>query len=245
MPDRVLVEILVAAPIETVWKALREPAEMCRWFGWNYPTMPEDIDMMFFQNTEADETNHTIRDKGGMPDWFALEAQGAQTIVRVIRSAPVTDATWQGIYDDVNEGWLTFFQQLKFVLERHPGADRRTVFLNGRAKSAATPQPAEALGLGPVAIVPVGERYAIDTAAGEKLEGTVWYREANQFGLTVDGYGDGLLILNARPRTAKSHHGGGSIIVTTYGLDDGAFGRLADRWKTWWAATYEVIETQP
>lgn len=245
MPDRVLVEILVAAPIETVWKALREPAEFCRWFGWNYPRLAEDVDMMFFQNTQADEATHTIRDTGGMPDRFALEAQGAQTIVRVIRSAPVTDETWQGIYSDVNEGWLTFFEQLKFVLERHPGAERRTVYLNGRAKSAGTPQPAQALGLGALAVVPVGERYAIESATGERLEGTVWYRSSYQLGLTVDGYGDGLLILNARPRTAKSHHGGGSVIVTTYGLDDAAFGRLADRWKTWWAATYEVIETQP
>jgi hypothetical protein len=245
MPDRVLVEILVAAPIETVWKSLRDPAEMARWFGWNYPSLAQDIDMMFFQNTEADETAHTIRDKGGMPDFFALEAQGAQTIVRVIRSAPVTDGTWQGIYDDVNEGWLTFFQQLKFALERHPGAERRTVFLNGRAASAATPLPAQALGLAALAVVRIGERYAVETATGETLEGTVWYRSTYQLGLTVDGYGDGLLIVNARPRTEKSAHGGGQVIVTTYGLDDAAFGKLVDRWKTWWAATYEVIETLP
>jgi len=245
MPDRVLVEILVAAPIETVWKALREPAEMCRWFGWNYPTMAQDIDMMFFQNTLVDEATHTIKDSGGMPDRFELEAQGAQTIVRVIRSAPATDGTWQGIYDDVNEGWLTFFQQLRFLLERHPGAERRTVYLNGRAAKAATPLPAQALGLDAVAIVPVGERYDTETAAGEKLTGTVWYRSAYQLGLTVDGYGDGLLILCARPRTAKSHHGGGSIVVTTYGLDDAAFDGVTDRWKKWWAGTYEVIETQP
>ena len=242
MPDRVLVEILVAAPIETVWKALRDPAEMCRWFGWNYPTMAQDIDMMFFQNTEADEATHTVRDSGGMPDRFELEAQGAQTIVRVIRSAPVTDGSWQGIYDDVNEGWLTFFQQLRFLLERHPGADRRTLYLNGRAASAATPLPAQALGLDVVAIVPVGERYAVETAAGEKLEGTVWYRGPYQLGLTVDGYGDGLLIVCARPRTAKSHHGGGNIVLTTYGLDDAAFDKVLERWKKWWAGTYEVIE---
>ncbi len=242
MPDRVLVEILVAAPIETVWKALREPAEMGRWFGWNYRNMAQDIDMMFFQNTNVDEATHTISDSGGMPDRFTLEAQGEQTIVRVIRSAPVTDGTWQGIYDDVQEGWLTFFQQLKFLLERHPGADRRTVYLNGRAASPATPQPVQALGLDPLAIVRFGERYAIETRAGEKLEGTVWYREPYQLGLTVDGYGDGLLIFNARPRTAKSLHGGGSVIVTTYGLDDAAFDQVLDRWKKWWAATYEVIE---
>ncbi len=119
------------------------------------------------------------------------------------------------------------------------------MFLNGRAKAAGTPLPSQALGLDPIAIVPVGERYAIETATGEKLEGTVWYRGSYQLGLTVDGYGNGLLIINARPRTAKSHHGGGQIIVSTYGFDDAAFNRLADRWKTWWAATYEVIETQP
>jgi hypothetical protein len=244
MPDRVLVEILVAAPIETVWKALREPAEYCRWFGWNYPNLAQDIEMMFFQNTQFDEATHTIRDKGDSPDRFALEAQGEQTIVRVIRSAPATDETWQGIYSDVQEGWITFFQQLKFMLERHPGADRRTVYLNGRAKSEGTPLPAQALGLDPLAVVRVGERYTIETRTGESLEGTVWYREAYQLGLTVDAYGDGLLIFNARPRTAKSHHGGGRIVVTTYGLDDAAFDEVQDRWKTWWAGTYEVIEMQ-
>jgi hypothetical protein len=244
MPDRVLVEILVAAPIDTVWKALRDPVEICRWFGWNYPRLAEDVDVMFVQMADGDVTAHTIT-ATGMSDRFALEAAGAHTIVRIIRSGPVTDGSWQGIYSDLTEGWLTFLHQLKFLLERHPGADRRTVYLNGRAASAATPLPAQALGLDPVAIVPVGERYAIETAAGETLAGTVWYRGAYQFGLTVDGYGDGLLIVNARPRTEKSAHGGGSIVVTTYGLDDAAFERVHDRWKQWWARTYEVIEVQP
>lgn len=37
----------------------------------------------------------------------------------------------------------------------------------------------------------------------------MWFRSAYQLGLTVDGYGDGLLIAIARPKTAKSAHGGG------------------------------------
>lgn len=243
MPDRVLVEILVAAPIDTVWKAVKDPAEARRWFGWDYPNLAIDLVEMWKGN-QADDENHELR-ADPMPDRFKLEALGNHTIVRIIRSAPAEDPSWQGIYDDLAEGWLTFLYQLKFLLERHPGVERRTVFLNGRAKSADTPQPTRTLGLDPVAIVPVGERYAVELATGETLAGTVWYRAAYQLGLTVDGYGDGLLIVNARPRTEKSHHGGGSIIATTYGLDDAAFGKLADRWTTWWAATYEVIETQP
>ena len=244
MADRVLVEILVAAPIETVWKAVRDPREMQRWFGWDYPNLAADLEMMFagMKTVITSDTERTLADE---PDRITFEAVGAQTIVRVIRSAPVTDETWTGIYSEVMEGWLTFFHQLKFVLERHPGADRRTVYLNGRAASAATPQPAEALGLAPLSIVPVGERYRIKTATGETLEGTVRYRGSNQLGITVDGYGDGLVVVSARPRTAKSLHGGGNIIVMTYGLDDAAYARVRERWTKWWRDTYEVIEIQP
>jgi hypothetical protein len=244
MADRVLVEILVAAPIETVWKAVRDPLEMQRWFGWDYPNLAADLDMMFsgLKTVIANDAERTLFDE---PDRFTFEAVGAQTIVRVIRSAPVTDDAWTGIYSDVIEGWLTFFQQLKFVLERHPGAARRTLYLNGRAASAATPQPAEALGLAPLSILPVGERYSVKTATGETLEGTVQHRGSYQLGLTVDGYGDGLVIVSARPRTAKSPYGGGNIIVTTYGLDDAAYAQVRERWAKWWRDTYEVIEIQP
>jgi hypothetical protein len=243
-PSRVIVEILVAAPIETVWKTLREPAEICRWFGWDYPKLAEEVEVMFVQGVQADEANHVLF-ADGMPDRFQLEPHGAHTIVRLIRSAPVTDAGWQGIYEESTEGWLTFLQQLRFAIDRHPGADRRTVYLNGRARTAGTPQPAEALGFSKLSVVPVGDRYETTTPTGEGLDGTVFYRTANQLGLTVDGYGDGLVVVNARPRTTKSAHGGGAVIVTTYGLDDRAFAGVTDRWTKWWRDTYEVIEIQP
>jgi len=244
MADRVLVEILVAAPIETAWKALRDPVELQRWFGWDYPDLAAEVEMMFLKNVIANEADRVLYAEG-LPDRFTFEAAGAQTIVRVIRSAPVTDETWTGIYSEATEGWLAFLHQLKFALERHPGVDRRTVYLNGRATSAATPQPVDALGLAALSIVPAGERYGARTAAGESIEGTVLYRGAYQLGLTVDGYGDGLIILSARPRTAKSPHGGGNVIVTTYGLDDGAYAQVRERWTRWWRETYEVIDIQP
>jgi uncharacterized protein YndB with AHSA1/START domain len=84
-PDRVVVEILVAAPIETVWKALREPAEICRWFGWNYPKLVDDVEWMFVKDVKADEATRTLWAEG-RTDSFKLEAVGSQTIVRVIRS---------------------------------------------------------------------------------------------------------------------------------------------------------------
>jgi hypothetical protein len=244
MTDRVLVEIFVAAPIDTVWKALRDPVEVKRWFGWDYPDYAAEVEMMFVQHFVADEANRVITSPG-MPDRFTLEASEAGTIVRVIRSAPVTDGSWAGVYSDVVEGWLTFLHQLKFVLERHAGADRRTIYLNGRAASAATPPPMEALGLTALSIVPNGERYDVTAATGERLQGTVLYRAPYQIGLTVDGYGDGLIVLGARTRTAKSPHGGGNVLIMTYGLDDAAFARVHERWTGWWRATYEVIDIHP
>src|SRR5262245_60629694 len=241
MPDRVLVEVLVAAPIDTVWKALRDPAEICRWFGWDYPDLAKEVQMIFVDHVIEDAANRTLSAKE-MPDRFVVEDAGTHTVVRIIRSAPVTDAGWQGIYDDVYEGWTMFLQQLKFALERHAGADRRTIYLNGRTKDAATPLPLAALGFSRLAAVPTGERYEIDTPAGETLRGIVRYRAADHLGLTVDDYGDGLLIVTTRPRTAKSPFGGGSIVITTYDMPDAAFTAARQRWADWWERTYEVIE---
>ena len=243
-PERVIVEILVAAPIETVWKALREPSEIVRWFGWKYPKLADDVEWMFVQDVKADEATRTIWAEGRM-DSFKLEAAGAQTIVRVIRSAPVTGADWRGIYEDSTEGWITFLQQLRFALERHPGSDRQTLFLNGRAKAAGTPLPEDAAGFGSLAVVPVGERYTVTATTGDTLEGTVWYRSTYQLGVTVDGFGDGLVVISARPRTAKSLHGGGSVLITTYDMAGDAFDRLRERWTAWWRGAYEVIEIVP
>jgi hypothetical protein len=243
MADRVLVEILVAAPIDVVWKALREPAEVIRWFGWQYPNLLTDTEGMW-ADTKEDAAKRTLY-SDGQPDRFTVEAVGNQTIVRVIRSAPAEDAGWSGIYDDVFEGWTTFFQQLKFALERHRGQDRATLFLNGRAKDAATSHPIDAMGLAPLWVVPAGERYRVQAKTGDTLEGTIYFRSPYQLGLTVDGVGDGLLILAIRPRTEKSPHGGGTVLLTTYGMKADALAALRKRWSEWWKQTYEVIEIQP
>jgi quercetin dioxygenase-like cupin family protein len=227
-PDRVVVEILVAAPIESVWKALREPAEICRWFAWNAPKLAEEVEMMFVQGVKANEAEHVLY-ADGLPDRFKLEACGAHTIVRVIRSAPVTDASWQGIYDESTEGWLTFLHQLRFALEASSGADRRTLFFNGRARAAGTRFPADA---GSRAARGGAGRPALhrDDRDRRRDQGTIWHRGPYQLGLTADVLGDGLIVVNDRPRTAKSHHGGGTVCITTYGVADAAFVRLRDRW---------------
>jgi hypothetical protein len=243
-PDRVLVEIVVAAPIDAVWRALRDPSQIRRWFGWDYAGLVDEVDLFFVTGVRADDAGYVLHFEG-MPDRFALEAAGSHTIVRLIRAATTDDVSWQGIYDDLIEGWLTFVQQLRFVLERHPADQRRALFLNGRAQKPGDLLPAEALGLGAAVVVPIGQRYKVATAMGDVLEGTIWFRTVYQLGVTVDAYGDGLIIINTRPKTAKSAHGGGTVVITTYGLNDVVFAQLRERWTRWWTSQYEVIEVQP
>ena len=243
--DRVLVEIIIAAPVERVWQALRDRAQISEWFGWQYPGAEAEYDFVAgaIATTRGEIREITTAD---MPDRFVVEPYDeGRTIVRVIRSAPATDPSWAGIYDDVSEGWTSFTQQLRFLIERAPRLPRRTLFLNGRARQAGDPTPLPALGLGLLATAAVGEHYSIRTATGETLSGEVWYRSAYQLGLTVKAFGDGLLIASTRPTTAKSPHGGGTLLLTTYGLSDAARADLLARWPAWWKKTFEVIEIQP
>jgi uncharacterized protein YndB with AHSA1/START domain len=118
MSDPVICEVVIAAPADAVWRALREPGEIRRWFGWDYDGLDEEIEYIFRGEAQVDDAARTLdMGPGGA---LALEDRGGATVVRVARAAT-------GDYDDVNEGWITFVQQLRFYLERHPGQDRRTV----------------------------------------------------------------------------------------------------------------------
>jgi uncharacterized protein YndB with AHSA1/START domain len=127
MSEPVLFEVVIAAPADTVWRALRDRTEIRRWFGWDYDGLDDEIDMIFFGETEVDDGARTLG--FGPAGRLALEDRGGETVVRVVRAAPAGSESWDGIYDDINEGWLTFIQQLRFMLERHPGEDRESVHI--------------------------------------------------------------------------------------------------------------------
>jgi hypothetical protein len=207
MPENaVAVETSIAAPFATVWKALRDPAEIRRWHGWEYDTdggLDAEIDVIYRQGVTADEAAGTITIGDGSR--FELEDRGGETRVRI--TMPEPGRSWDEHYHDIREGWASFLHQLRFALEQHPGDERRTLQLSG----------AGALGFDAGT---AGEPYADTTSWGERLSGQVLFRTAHQVGLTVDAYGPGLVIVHAN-RMA---------IVTAYGLDDDAFAALERRW---------------
>lgn len=245
--DRVIVEITLPAPADAVWRALREPAEVVHWFGWDHDALDDEVRQIFVDGAVADEATMTITWADG--DRFALLHTGDATILRVTRPAPAGGASWDDVYDEITEGWIAFVQQLRFALARHPGQDRRTIFLGGHAAApGGDPLGAVLPGLragdgaptGTAAARPgaPGTRYAARAATGAQLTGTVWHTAVHQTGLTVDGYGDGLLVVSGYDATARPPHGGADVIITTYGLDDAAFAELDRAWRTWWDDTF-------
>lgn len=237
--DRVLVEVTIAAPIETVWAALREPDQIRRWFGWDADTLKDEIEFIFVTHAEASESARTIQfgEYEGAADRFELESRGTSTALRVVRAGPAADGDWKDVYEDITEGWITFVAQLRLALEQHPGAERRTIYLSGKA-IAGQPSPSHALDVAGLRDTDDGRACTAQAPTGDTLTGTVWHRSPFQIGLTVEQWGNGLLVVTDKPASTSSPHGGGSVLLTTYGLGDDAFQALQTRWSAWWSARY-------
>lgn len=234
-----VIEVVVAAPSDVVWNALRDPAAITQWFGWNHPGLPEEIEYIFATHAQADDAAHRLT-----IDVYelTLEARGAETVVRVTRAAPA-GGSWDDIYDEIVEGWRTFIQQLRYTLNHHAGEPRRTIYLSGRARADGA-RPPEALGLGALSASPPGDAYAIGSAVGDRLSGRVWFRTGWQIGVVVDAFGPGLLVGMRRPPTEKSPFGGGMFVLTLYGFDDATYAAMVARWKAWFEANFDEVTLQ-
>ena len=246
-PSRVVVDVTIAAPIETVWRALRDPALLAQWFGWDYEQLAAEIDVIFVSGGAEVEPGRRL-DMGG--DVFELEAVGSATRVRLVRADAPAGDTWDGVYDDVDEGWRTFVAQLAFWLEVQAGvareqSARRTVYLAGHRESDTAPTLLAAVGLPGLEDLAVGQRFALTSSPGETLRGVVRFRSEHQLGVSVDTWGPGLLVFARRPPSPKSPHGGGFALVTTFGWTEAEMTRLGDAWAQPWSRAFSRTTRLP
>lgn len=231
MTEPFRVEVTIAAPIDEVWRALREPGLIRHWHGWEFEEnggLDAEINQIYVQDVDESAETRTLTMRHH--DTFTLHDTGeGRTLVRLVRAPRGTSPEWDAYYDDISEGWITFMHQLRFYLERHPGSPRRTVFLDGVAAV-----PLKYLGL-PMDLPP-GTRYTA-TLAGAEVAGQVWFRSANQAGFTVDGWGDGLLIIGAAGASRAM------AVLTTYGQDDEAYDAFRTHWTAWWREHFPALPT--
>lgn len=230
-------EVTIAAPVDTVWRELREPARIRHWHGWDAEGNDAEIEFIYITDTKEWPEKHRVQLNGG--DTVTLHAHAEQTLVRLTRAPRDPTSEWDAYYEQINEGWLTFVQQLRFALERHPDEERRTLYLAGASTGAGDLR--DELSLRDIADGPAGSRYD-DTVVGERVGGQLWFRSERQLGLSVDEWGDGLLVVAAAPDAANQPHGSAMAILTTYGLDDARFADLEQRWSEWWQTRYPSDE---
>lgn len=232
--DHVLVEVTVPAPADIVWAALRDPRKIKQWFGWDADTLKDEIDFIFVTHAAADEAARTVTFVG-VNDRYEVEARGDASVVRVVRSAPAgTD--WSDVFDGMIEGWISFTWQLAFALARHGLEPRRTIFFSGPPRADRLGRSLLGLDAAPAAGEPWTGPVGPDVSAGE-----VWFTARHQMGVTVDAWGDGLLVVVDQPPTEKKPRGFTMLTLTTYGLSDAALADLQTRWQAWWDERFETV----
>jgi hypothetical protein len=224
----------VAAPADAVWRALRDRAELQRWFGWDAEGLAEEIEDIFVTHAVASDGERILR-FDDIPDRFELEPRGADETVLRLRGAPLDSAA----YDGMHEGWLSFIAQLRFALERQPGKDRRTLYLTGQTPSADGLTVMAALGLTNVQTGgSVGDRYEVRGDDGQvALAGELWATSPRQTAITVGG-GTGLLVATQLPADIKPPYGGATAIISSYDLSDDEFQRVRHSWTGWWQTRF-------
>lgn len=232
------IEVTVAAPAEAVWDALRRKERIRHWHGWEFDGLDAEIDLIYFSEITEDAAGRTLALGDG--DRFTVEATDEGSRVILTRAAPSGDPEWDAYYDDVTEGWITFLHQLRFMLERQPSTDRRTLFYSGVADRSGP--VATELGLAGIADEGAGTPISVGLV-GEDVKGEVWFRSEHQLGITVDSWGgDGLLVVSYVPPSPSKPKGAAMAVLSTYGLDDARLADLDDRWQGWWTPRYASDE---
>jgi hypothetical protein len=224
------IDVAAAASADAAWQALRDPAVIRQWHGWDTDELESEIDSIYFTDVVEEAEKRTLVVNGG--DRFEVRPDGDGSRITLTRAPLSGDPEMDAYYDDITEGWRSFLHQLRFALERRPGTRRRTLFFADRGTYSGT--VIERLGLDAVAGQSAGSRYAA-TVAGEDVAGEVWFRSANQLGATVDAWGEGLLVIAGTAPSEADPAGTSMAILSTYDLDDNDFGQLETRWAAWWA----------
>ena len=205
------VEVVIRAPREVVWRALTDPAEIARWFGWEYESLTEEIKMIFQDGVTQQPPERLLL---SWEQTIELVADGPDvTIVRIVKPGPLATASWDDLYDEMVRGWHGFLVQLRHYLERHPGEDRRTLWLDGTAS--------------PTAVL---------AALDADTPGETWVQTRYQRVTAVEAFGGGLVaVLSSEPLDSDAPCKV-QVTVTTHGLDDGQFAKLREQTSARWQA---------
>ncbi|WP_169542343.1 SRPBCC family protein [Solirubrobacter soli] len=117
------IEVTVDAPRDVVWRALTEPEQIRHWFGWEYDGLDAEIEYIFVERARQHPPDRIEFDS----DVTLHDLGDGRTLIRAIKPGDLDAAEWDGVYGDIEEGWITFFNQLRHRLRFHPDGRRRMI----------------------------------------------------------------------------------------------------------------------
>jgi uncharacterized protein YndB with AHSA1/START domain len=242
-------QIEIAAPAETVWKALTNAEELKRWFPLEAriePGMGGKIMLSWGPEWEGTapieiwEPNRRFRwieSGSGQPvtvEW-TIETRGGKTILRLTQSSFSSGADWENeFYDSTNYGWLFMLTNLRHYLERHAGEPRavawprRKVELPRETVYEKLVGPGGIFTEGAAGNLVAGNLYSLRVATGETWSGRVEFViPLRGFCVTVESLNDALAWLTIEG-SGPEHDA--QLWFSTYGLPQARMGELESRW---------------
>jgi hypothetical protein len=204
------VEVPIRATREALWRALTDQGEVIRWFGWDYEGLRDEVRIIFSEYATIIPPD---RIDCGREQTIEVIEDGPRTRVRISQPGPLADVPWDDRYDEELQGWHAFFSQLRHYLERHPGEERRTLYLAGTASA-------------------VDVLAAVERAA----PGQEWYTGRHQRVTAIERYGSGVVVVSAERGLASTEPGRVQVTLTTHGLDDAGFAEARREWEAAWSA---------
>ncbi|NUU19365.1 hypothetical protein HP550_19125 [Cellulomonas humilata] len=238
---REVVSVDIPVSLGTVWSYLRDPALVRRWYGWDHPGLDAEIRQVFVdgavesQDVVGDETIHSL----SLPHHDKLTLRSAVhephlTHLTVTRRSHQGLALFDGVRDEIDEGWIAYAHQLQFALSIHPDQDRRTLSVFGLTAGPRGDRLLDRAGLMGIHGVPVGGHVQARRPDGTLLGGTLIYRTPLQLGLRLHGITESFLVVMETPAGIAPPYGTVDAILSTYGLDDATIAEIEHRWSGWW-----------
>lgn len=243
---RQVLSIDIAADSETVWANLREPTKIRRWYGWCSDGVDDEIRHLFLDDACVAETDlpgrsgpvRSLTWKGGDLVTVSPFATAPRTRchLMIARRARERFDGVESLHDAVDERWIASAQQLRFGLEQHPGAERRTLCKAGLDAGPTNNRLLDRVGLHGMRGVPIGALFETRRPDGSLLGGTIWHRTQHQVGIHLYGPTEPLLIIDRVPSTGRRSRGHVNALLSVFGADDEMLAVLEEHWNRWWAS---------
>lgn len=185
---------------------------------------------------------------------YYLQAKrgGGGTILRLVHSGFSGDAAWDTQYDGTVRGWDFQLWGLKHYLERHRGTKREVVqaraALDGLSIEEAWKRlmsPRGLLARGTLERLRRGDRYAVTTAAGDRLEGRIDILRPRDLAATIENLNDGLLRVWVDAPSIISPQGIAWLWISTFELPPASLRTLREHVASIFADLFAPVRAAP